>query len=218
MTSKLEAATRTLSGKKLFKLRQQDKIPAVIYGHGSENKSLELGYSFFSSLYQEAGENTIIDLVIDGGAPVKALIADVQYNPLSGRIQHVDFQTVKMDEKIHAHVSFEFIGECRLVKEEGGVLIHNLDEVEIYCLPGDLIHEIEIDLSVLKEFGDVIAVKDLKLSQKVEIIGHEPEDVIVTITRPREEKEEVVAAPAEEVATSEVKEAASEKVESTEKQ
>jgi len=198
MTFKLDAKTRTATGKKAALLREKNKIPAVLYGHGVKNENLELDYISFEKLYQEAGESTLVDLVIDGKEPVKTLISDLQYDPIKDKIAHVDFLQIRMDEKIHAHVKIEFGGESKVVKEDGGILVYNIDEVEIKCFPKDLIHEIKVDVSRLQNFDDAIAISDLSIPPEVEILHHEPEDVVVLVTEPKEEKiEEPVPVAAE---------------------
>jgi len=201
MTIQLSAAKRGIIGKKVFKLRQADKIPAVVYGHGLESNNIELNYNDFEKVFNEAGESTIIDLTINGDQPIKVLISDMQFDPIKHRINHVDLHQIKMDEELHAHVELKFIGESKMVKEEGGSLIHNLSELEIKCLPKDLIHEIEVDVSRLENFDDVITINDLKLPDTIEVVGHEGDDVVALVVRHKEEKEEPVATP--EVATTE---------------
>ena len=203
MTLKLDSKVRTIVGKKVSQLRKSAKIPAVLYGHGTANQNLELAYNDFEKIYKEAGESTIIDLAIDGGETVKAIISDLQHDPVKHVISHVDLRQVRMDEEIEAAVALKFIGEPKIIKEDGGSLVHNLTEVEIRCLPGDLIHEIEIDVSALASYDDVITIKDLPLPANVEIVGHEPEDVVAMVAKQREEKEEVVVAPVVEGAAPE---------------
>ncbi|MEK7167380.1 MAG: 50S ribosomal protein L25 [Patescibacteria group bacterium] len=197
MTLQLEAKKRTILGKKNFALREQGGIPAVLYGHGFENQSLSLDYSAFEKAFKEAGENTIIDLAIDGQAPVKVLIADVTRQIMKDRIEHVDLKQIKMDEKITAQVKLEFIGEAKPVKEDGAVFVHNVSEVEILCLPGDLIHEIDVDISKLEKVHDVILFRDLPVASGVEIMGHDLDDVVATVVPPKVEKKEEPAVTAE---------------------
>jgi large subunit ribosomal protein L25 len=197
MTLKLDAKIRTLTGKKSEELRQMGKIPAVTYGHGVENTNLELDYNAFDKAYSEAGESAIIELNVDGKT-YNVIVSDVQLNSVSGQYAHVDFHQIKMDEKITAPAELKLVGEPKAVKELGGVLIHNISEVEIKCLPGDLISEIEVDVSGLEKFSDAIVIADLKLSDKLEIIGHEDTDVVATVSEPREEAEEEVVETATE--------------------
>lgn len=194
MAITLEVIDREITGKQVYRIRQANKIPAVFYGHGTANKNLAMEYVPFEKVYKEAGENTIIDLTLNG-AILKALIADISYEPIKGRIAHVDFKQVRMDEEITAMVTVEFVGECKLVKEDGGVLVHNVSELEIKCLPGDLIHEIEVDISGIVNWDDVISIKDLKLPSTVEIIGHDADDVIAMVSEPKVEEEAPVVVP-----------------------
>jgi len=190
MTLKLNTKLRTLTGKKAESLRQESKIPAVIYGHGVENKNLEVDYNKFEKIFKEAGENTIIELNIDG-EKVNVLVADIQLDSVKNTYSHIDFHQIRMDEKVNTVVELKFIGESKAVKELGGVFVHNISELEVKCLPTDLIHEIEVDISKIETFEDVIKVGDLKTSNKIEIIGHEENDVVATVVEPREEIEEV---------------------------
>lgn len=205
MTLKLNANLRTNLGRKAQYVRDAGKIPAVVYGHKTDNANLELNYVEFEKILEQAGESTILDVAVDGQAPLKALISDVQYSPVSGRINHVDLHQVNMKEKINAHVEIKFVGESRVVKEEGGMIMHNISEVEIRCLPGDLIHEITVDVSGLNEFDDAITIADLNLPANIEVLHHEDEDVVAIAVEPKAQVEEVpvveaVPAEGEEVA------------------
>ncbi|MDO8669270.1 MAG: 50S ribosomal protein L25 [Candidatus Buchananbacteria bacterium] len=212
MTLKLNSNLRTLIGKKAQIIRQEGKIPAVVYGHGLENQNIELDYNAFDKVFKEGGESTIIDLGVDG-KEVKVIVSDVQYDPVKGRYRHVDFHQIKMDEAITANVELKFVGEAKAVKEFDGVLVHNISELEIKCLPGDLVGEIEVDVSKLNTFDDVVTIADLVISDKIEIIGHEPEDVVAIVTKPRAEEvnEPVAAVEAAPVAGEEGKEENKEK-------
>ena len=93
-----------------------------------------------------------------------------------------------MDEEIEAKVELEFVGESPAVKELGGILIKNMDEIEVKCLPGDLPPKIEVDISRIKNFEDYIYVKDLPVSDKVELLA-DSENVVAMVTEPRSEEE-----------------------------
>lgn len=203
MTLKLEAITRKNLRKKVALLRQSGKIPAVIYGYEKENQNLEINYIEFEKILNEAGESTLIDVVIDGKTPIKAIIANVQREAVKDRIIHADLHQVSMKKKINANVPIAITGESKAVKEDGGTLIHNISEVEINCLPGDLINEILIDITSLTTFEDVITINDLKIPTNVEILNHEPEDVVALVIPPKKEKEEApIVTPTKDEATS----------------
>jgi large subunit ribosomal protein L25 len=209
----LAAEIREVSGKKVHNLRTEGLIPAVLYGHKTENKNLVVKVIEFAKTFEAAGESTLIDLKVGQEKPVTVLIHDVQHDHLSNQIIHVDFYQVRMDEKITATVHLKLLGEAPAVKELGGILVTSMEHLEIKCLPGDLIKEIVVDLSGLKSFGDKILVKDLQVSDKVEVLAP-AEASVISVAQPRMEEEAPAAAPAEEVATPEV--AAEEKTETAE--
>lgn len=199
MTLKLKAKLREKLGKKSSQVRAEGKIPAVLYGHKVDNVNLEINYIDFEKALKEAGESTLIDLTIDDREPIKTIISEVQVQPGKGRFIHADFHQINMKEKIHAHIQLKFIGESRAVKEDGAVVVHNISELEVKCLPSDLVHEIIVDISNLNDFDDSIAVKDLSLPKGLEVLHHEPGNIVVSIARPKAEviEEPVVAVPAE---------------------
>jgi len=185
---KLQAKKRDVTGKPVKKIRQAKGLPAVVYGKGVPNHNIEVSASDFEKAYRETGESTLIDLSIDGGAPVKVLVQDVQHDPLLNQVTHVDFRQVNMKEKLEVSVSLKFVGEAPAVKEQGGILVRSLDEVTVRALPGDLVHEIEIDLSKLKNLNDAVRVKDITPPKGIELIDR-PEDIIAIVNEPMTEEE-----------------------------
>jgi len=187
----LKVEKRDLLGKKVQSLRKQGLLPAELYGHGVANSHLSINTREFEKIYKEAGENTVINVTIDGSVkPV--LIQDVQFHPVSGDIESVDFYEVRMDEEIEAAVPLEFVGESQVVKDGLGVFIEAMDEIEVEAFPADIPKKIVVDISVLKAVGDSIYVKDLSVTGKF-TIKVDPETVIASIAEL--EKEEEVAAP-----------------------
>jgi large subunit ribosomal protein L25 len=199
----LTAQVRQKAENKANSLRRQGQLPAVLYRKGKENVNLQLNYSDFEKTFKQAGESTLIKLKIEDQSDVvqkkekNVLVADVARDPVTDKFIHVDFYEVKMDEKLKAAVPLEFIGESLAVKTEAGTLVKNLQEVEVRALPADLLHHIEVDISLLATFEDKIFVKDLKVSKAVEILA-EPEEVVVLVVPPRKEEEIAPEAPAEE--------------------
>lgn len=182
----LEVKKREKFGKATKALRAEGLIPAEVYGHGEENAHLSVDAKSFAKVFQEAGENTIINLVYEGNKwPV--LIYDVQRDGISGGVAHVDFYKVKMTEKIRASVPLEFIGEAPAVKEKLGVLNRSMSEVEVEVLPADLPHRIEVDLSLLTDLEKNIHISNLKVPSGVRIVA-EPEAVVATVVPVREEE------------------------------
>ncbi|MFH1366412.1 MAG: 50S ribosomal protein L25 [Patescibacteria group bacterium] len=184
----LKAKTRKIRGKENKKLRKNQTLPAVVYGHAIKSASVAVNYSDFQKVYTKAGESSLIDLIIDDRKPVKAIIQDIQYDAATGQIIHADFHQVTMTEKITTEVVLKFINEAPAVKELAGVLVKNMDRVKITCLPADLVHQIEIDLAVLKTFDDIIYIKDLKIPEKIEIL-EKSDEAVVKVLPPRSEEE-----------------------------
>ena len=177
-------------------IRKEGLIPAVFYGHGMENKPLTVDKKTFNKVYKEAGENTVVTLSF-ADQKQASLIYDVQHDPVSGEVTHVDFYGVRMDEKIRTSVPLDFQGEAPAVKEKGGVVAKAFSEVEVEALPADLPHSIVVDISVLTDIDQTLYVKDLVVSKNVKIIP-EADTAIVTVTPPA--KEEEIAPPVMDVA------------------
>ncbi len=200
----LAVEQRDKFGKMLKILRQQGMIPAELYGRGIANVHLSIKRKDFERVFREAGESTVINLVL-GNEGRPAIVYNIQRDYFTGEIIHIDFYQVRMDEKIRAHVLLEFIGEAPAVKEKGGILNKTLSEIEVEALPADLPHRLEVKLDGLAELNESIYAKDIQLPKGVKILV-EPETVLVTVTPPLEEEK-----PAAPVEVSEVKVEAEEK-------
>ncbi|MFA7654246.1 MAG: 50S ribosomal protein L25 [Candidatus Magasanikbacteria bacterium] len=164
---------------KVDKTRKDGNIPAVVYGAASDVHHLSVSYKEFAKLFKDASESTLIDLNIDGSLAGKILVQDVQFDPVSGKFLHVDFRRIDMSKPITTTVEIIFIGEPPVVKEMGGTIVHNVEEIQVKCLPKDLPESIKVDLSVLKTFEDMIKVKDLQLPVGVEVLSPPQENVVV---------------------------------------
>jgi len=167
-----------------------DFIPAVLYGKGVENQSLKLKKVDFEKAFNGAGESNLIDLDFGNGS-VKVLVKDSQRDVLKYTFTHVDFYQVNMKEKITTEIPLHFTGEAKAVKELGGMLMKEINELEVECLPSDLVDHIDIDISVLNTFDDVITIGDLVLPKGLELAHNNAEDVIAKVVEPKAEVEEV---------------------------
>ncbi|OGL78649.1 hypothetical protein A3J43_02365 [Candidatus Uhrbacteria bacterium RIFCSPHIGHO2_12_FULL_54_23] len=190
----LSAVTRTIFGKKVKALRRAHQIPAIVYGHGVTPRAITVPEGVLASAYRAAGASSILDIAIDG-ASTKALIKDVRRDPVSGAILHVDFQEVKLTEKIKAPVPLVVKGEAKAVKELGAVLVRSLGQCEVECLPQDLPHEFAVEVAHLAAVGDMIRVSDLVVPPHVRVLTR-PETVVVIIEKKKEEEAAPVAAAA----------------------
>ena len=184
----LKAKTREETGKKVNQLRKQGKIPAVLYGHKVKSMNLVVDYVTFERIFRQVGESALINFIIDERKPIKVLVQDYQLDPMTSQFIHVDFHQVRMDEKLHTTIELKFVGEPPAVKELSGVLVTNIGSLDVECLPQDLVHKIEVDLSVLETFDDAIHVVDLKVPDKITVLNV-ADDVVVLVQPPRTEKE-----------------------------
>jgi large subunit ribosomal protein L25 len=133
-----------------------------------------------------------------------ALARDIQREAIKGGLYHVDFFAVSMTERIKLEVQIVLMGDSPAVQRGEGVLVHALSNIQIECLPGDLIDAIRVDVSTLDKVNMQIAIKDLGVSERIKILA-DPDEMVVRVTPVKEEKvEEVVVPAAEAVAEVEV--------------
>jgi len=192
----LKGARRSGIGKGVArKLRQTGSIPAVYYGRGEDPIVLTVVVKELEDVILKAeGSNVIVDLRVDGdgGGDRKALIREIQRDPVGGHILHLDLQHISLTERITVEVPIVLTGIPIGVKDGGGILEHLLREVEVECLPTDIPSRLEIDVSALN-IGDSLHVSDLK-TEKATILteGERPIAAVVPPTVLEEAK------PAEE--------------------
>ncbi|MEI6712764.1 MAG: 50S ribosomal protein L25 [Verrucomicrobiota bacterium] len=199
---KLSAQTRLGDGRTAVKkIRALGQVPAVIYGASRPSLNLQLNSREFSEvLSHSTGEQLLVDLEIsDSGKITKqlALIQEVQHHPVRRDVLHVDFHAVNENEKIHAHVSVEPIGESIGVKTYGGLLVMLLHSIEVECLPKDLPEVIRVDVSGLN-IDQSLHLRDLQLPAGVAYRG-EGEITVMRVSAPTTGVVEVAAdgAPAQ---------------------
>jgi large subunit ribosomal protein L25 len=182
----LEAQKREPGNKNAARrVRVEGKIPAIVYGAGKDSASVAVDpRQVLRILKSESGHNTIFDLALDNDR-VKAMIVDWQFEPIKGKLLHVDLQRIAMDKKLTVTVPVVLKGEAQGVKTEGGILEQLMREVEIECLPADIPKSIEVDVSHLV-FGVEVRVKDLPHSDKVKFLTEENQ-MIAHITSVKEE-------------------------------
>jgi len=172
---------------KANKLRQDGKIPAIVYGKHFDSMAVAVDRIEFEKMFKEAGTSNLIEIEA-GDQKFKVLVHDTQIDPLTSSIIHIDLLKVNMKEKIHAVIPLEFIGDSSAVINLEGSLITPVDSIEVECLPGDLMSEITVDISILDDFEKNIKVSDLKLSEAIEVLS-DPEEIIAFVQEPRSEEE-----------------------------
>jgi large subunit ribosomal protein L25 len=193
----LNAQPRAVIGKQVNAMRRTGMIPAVLYGKQLETPlNLQIDEKTLKTVVAQAGRNRLIKLTVDGGGERLVLTRDVQRNSLSQRIIHVDLQEVSMNEKITTEVPLVLVGTSPAVTRGEGLLIHGIDTVLIRVLPADLIPQIEVDVTAIENLNQSLFVRDLKVSDKIEIrtAGDEMVAKVVPV------KEEVITTEAPTVA------------------
>jgi large subunit ribosomal protein L25 len=144
------------------KARAAGQIPGVLYGHGETPVALAVEKGEFEiALRGHKGGNAIVNLAVSGGSGVTALVRDVQYDPLSRAIVHLDFQHISLTEQIEVEVVLHFVGIPVGVKDGGGILEHSIRTLEVRCLPTSIPAHIDVDVTAMN-VGDSLHVRDLK--------------------------------------------------------
>lgn len=202
----LKAEVRKVLGRKVKEIRKTGLIPSTIYGKDFESLSIQFELKELEKVLKEAGESSLVELIINDKENIPVLLRHPQYHPVSDILVHIDCYKVNLKEKITTMISLEFIGESASVRN-GNLLVTVTDEIEVTALPTDLPDHIEVDLSVLEDLESVITVADLKIDKsKIEMLTHEEQ--LIAKTEEIKEEEEIIE---EEELTPEDVEATSQK-------
>ncbi|MBA7563820.1 MAG: 50S ribosomal protein L25 [Dehalococcoidia bacterium] len=204
---KLKASKREILGKKTRFLRRQGITPTHLFGDGLDSLALQCDTPTLQKTIARAGMTRIIALDVEGDKnPHSVFIREIQKEPRSDALLHVDFYQVKMTEKIKFDVPIVLTGEAPAMKEKGRTVSHSLTSLSVECLPDDLPPQLEVDLSPLEEVEQAIFVRDIALGPEVTVLD-EPDKMVVKVSEVKIEVEEVVE---EEVEAEELEEGAEE--------
>jgi large subunit ribosomal protein L25 len=194
----LVAHKRDLLGKKVRFLRREGITPVNLYGHGLESTSLQIETPALKKALAQAGRTSLVHLKVGSAKrPHIAIVRGIQHDPVKGELLHVDFYQVRMDEKLKIAVPLVLMGKAPAVKDLGGILVQEMGSIEVECLPANMPHSIEADISGLVQLDQAVHVKDLHVGDGVTILA-DPGKVVAKIARLRVEVVEAVAAPAAE--------------------
>ncbi len=203
----LQAEIREVLGKKTKNLRSEGITPVHIYGHGIDSASLQCDSLKLERVLAQA-ENRIINLKIKKEkADRPVLTREVQRDALNGKLLHVDFYQVRMDEKVEVQVPLVLVGEAPALSIKDNSLLQGLHELSIECLPDKIPANIEVDVTSLTEAGQAVRVKDIKVSKDINVLA-EPDTIIANIIVRAKEKVEEKPAPAAEAEAAPTGEAA----------
>lgn len=190
---RVKAEPRTETGKSAMKkLRAGGQLPGVVYSDGDPAHSIQLQtHDFENMLRHHASEHLIINLSIGDTAPQKVLLKDVQHHPVSGEVLHVDFHAISMTKKLHVNIGLELKGTPVGVSQQGGILDQQLRELEVECLPTDIVEVLEADVSGLS-IGDTLTVGEVPLDASKYTLLTDPDQPVASVAAPRivEEDEE----------------------------
>lgn len=176
----IQATRRSVTGKKVGALRRDGKLPGVLYGYQIESTPILMELREASRVLAHASSSQLITINLDG-KEFATLVREKQRDFIKGTLLHVDFQVVSLTEKIRTSVGIELAGTSPAVKDYNGVVVQELDEVEVEALPQDLPDKFVVDISGLTKIGDAVFVRDLSVPSSIQILN-EPEEVVVIIT------------------------------------
>jgi large subunit ribosomal protein L25 len=208
MDLELALDARQATGKENKRLRREGIVPGVVFGKGSPSLPVQVDAKRFDALYRQAGRTSIVKIKVDGkGTAKSAIIKEIQRHPISGRAMHVDFFLVNLTQEMQSDVPLTFVGTSPAVEMENGTLMTPLDHLKIRALPGEMPHEISVDISSLIDMDATIHVRDVQVDPKLTVVN-DPDDMVARVLPPRTEEEEVEV-PAEEAAMEEAEAAQS---------
>jgi large subunit ribosomal protein L25 len=166
--SELNVEKRIITGNQVRKLRRDSIIPSVIYSNAVTPINIQIKIGEFIKVYKEAGKTHVIDLTVDGKV-IPTIVQDLDINPITQQVRHVDFLAVNLNIKVTTAVPVELVGDSRGVKENALVLTQNVKELEVTALPDNIPEVIEVNVTDLFEIGDNISISDLPKSTNYEI-------------------------------------------------
>jgi len=194
---KLEIRPRTVLGKQVGALRRDGRLPGVIFGGHADSTPVDTDAHAFELSFRRWGTTTLLSLT-GLGSEVSALVNGVSRNPRTGKLIHVDFVRVSLDEKTHADVPLHFGGDSPAVKTHGAVLVHGLEHVRVEAFPQDMPHRIEVDLSKIEQVDDTVHVRDLMVDSTKVLILNDADEMVAKATAARVEEAAPVVAEAVE--------------------
>lgn len=184
----LNAEPRTVIGKQVNQLRREGKLPAVVYGSKIDSKPITLDLREATKILSTTTSSSLITIVLEG-KEYPSLVREKQIDFILGTLKHIDFLAVSLTEKIRASVSVIFEGEAPAVKDHNAILSSGQNQIEIEAYPQDLPESFIVDISVLKEVGDSILVKDINIPENVVVLS-DPEEMVLFASSQKAEVEE----------------------------
>jgi large subunit ribosomal protein L25 len=192
-SAKLEVQKRTVTGKAVKQLRREGLIPGNVSNHNGQPIPVQLQAHELQRFMKEHPRTTLIKLAIPGMREQTALLGHVQREPVSGKIQHVDFLQVDVRTKVRARIPIQVMGESTAVKNGEGIVLQLVNDLEVEALPGDLPSVIVVDVTGLPDVGNTMHVGDLFLPNGVNFVHAAPEEPVVKIGHTKHAEAEAAA-------------------------
>lgn len=187
MDLEIAVHARDVYGKQNKRLRTTGVVPGVLFGKKTGSIPVQLDAKELEALYRQAGRTSVVKVSVDGAQPTSAIIKSLQRNPLTGKALHVDLFAVDLTQEMLADIPLVFTGTSPAVEMQGAILFTSLDHLKVRGLPGDLPHEIDVDLAPLVDLESTIHVRDLVVDTRVTVVN-DPDDLVAKVTPPREEE------------------------------
>ena len=176
----IPADRRTVTGKQVGVIRREGRLPGVMYGHHFDSIPITMDLREASRLLSGASSSSLIYITLEGSEHA-ALVREKQRDVIRGTLKHVDFQVVSLTEKIRAKVSIDLTGISPAVRDLNGVIVTGSNSLNIECMPQYLPERLVIDISKLVKVGDGIYVRDLPVSEHVQILDN-PDEMLIIVT------------------------------------
>lgn len=181
---RLAAEPREITGKAVKRLRQEGRLPGVVYGHGVESSNVSVDSHEFDQLRRQVGSNALVDLSVDGQTAQPVLVSGVQIHPVSRRPLHVDLFLVTMTEELTVDVQLVAIGDAPAATLGGGTLLHPNETVRVRALPDNLPQSIEYEVASLVDFELTVRVRDLTIPADVTLLT-DGDEIVARVQAPR---------------------------------
>lgn len=195
----LQAKSRAVLGKRVKQLRRSGLVPGNVYGRGQESRAIQADLTEIQRVFGEVDRNAVVSMSIDGSSEtVPVVLREVQRHPVTRRLLHLDFYQVDLTRAIHSECRLVLTGESEAVSM-GGTVVQSLEALMLEALPAAMPSVIEVDISVLEDFGHSVLVRDLELPEGVTVLT-DGAVAVATALAPRvtEEEEEAEELAAEE--------------------
>ncbi len=189
----LYAEVRTVLGKQVRRLRREGWVPAVLYGPNTESRPLQIAAREAKVALAQAGSSQLLTIHVTGEKPIQVLIRDFQRDAIRRDLLHLDLYQVDMTQEVTVEVPLVLVGVSPPVEQREGLLLQNMESIEVACLPTDLIDALEVDISDLAEVNQQFTVGDLAIPANIRVLSNS-EEIVIQVSPiqeiPEEELEE----------------------------